>query len=658
MEKKAFIKNSFNKILKETLEDKANEIMEKITLNLDKEVPFSKPGSSFDYVEEYKNVCDECGGYKGGEMIEGMMCECGPMYEELKGGQKKLDVAKPYGKLTKDDFAKLRRGVRKHMEENAFDQQANFMRRALSGDNTWQDEPYVNQNPHLNEPEGGLEAMMRDEMPGYPEETPLRRHKKHPIKRKKDKEDEIYEKECMECGSSYEMKEKLYGKQNKLDRNKNGKIDSEDFKMLRNRVKKHMTEYTMGDDDIEDVKPYGDFDTDSPNIKPSKKNQVKNVGFNYQKKLAKKFDDYELEEGSKPDFLDLDNDNNKKESMKSAARDAKKKNVHEKWEGDVEVKHTGEYEDMSIAELNAAIKKLKTKNDKAKETGKKVPHADRTKMSQLYFAKRAKQGWEGKGKAKVDETMYRLSIDGETAIFTESEIIDVIEKIVNEEKNNIKTGKMPKGMSEYERVHKADKKEEDQYFKEVEKKMSDYTKGSSDKGSKYEMKENGKFPTENGGMEKGNRKKYTPSDAVDEYIDAFSYPGQTNLVYDEIKPNDEWIKANLEGSSKTGNAQVDEEGNALGNVVPSEVGEKFYKNYEENLYGQEQMDASYKRQPQPVDQAGEETERGSLKSKKGKKTSQSVLNKVEESLDEKGKQKLYEEFDRIQKLMGYSKKTQ
>ena len=24
-----------------------------------------------------------------------------------------------------------------------------------------------------------------------------------------------------------------------------------------------------------------------------------------------------------------------------------------------------------------------------------------------------------------------------------------------------------------------------------------------------------------------------------------AYPGQTNLVYDEIKPNDEWIKANL-----------------------------------------------------------------------------------------------------------------
>jgi hypothetical protein len=44
----------------------------------------------------------------------------------------------------------------------------------------------------------------------------------------------------------------------------------------------------------------------------------------------------------------------------------------------------------------------------------------------------------------------------------------------------------------------------------------------------------------------------------------------------EIKPNDEWIEANLVGSSKTGNAQVDKDGNALGNVVPSKVGEKFF----------------------------------------------------------------------------------
>ena len=112
-------------------------------------------------------------------------------------------------------------------------------------------------------------------------------------------------------------------------------------------------------------------------------------------------------------------------------------------------------------------------------------------------------------------------MDGEFALFTEEEMITLIEDIVKEEKvkNNIKNLETPKGMSEYERVHKADKKEEDQYFKDLAKKMKDYTKNMEDEGSKYEMKETKKFPTENGGMKKGNRKKYTPSDAVDEYVE-------------------------------------------------------------------------------------------------------------------------------------------
>ena len=566
MEKKEYIKNRFKKILSENLESKADELMERIKLNLDKEVPFSKPGKSFDYVQEremcnecggYKGgdmmegemcecgsmneereVCNECGGYKGGRMMEGEMCECGSMNESLKGGQKKLDVAKPYGKLTGADFEKLRKGVKKHMKE-----------------------------------------------------------------------------------------------------------------------------YTMGDDDLETVKPYGDFSTDSP----KKVGKVKNVGDAYQRKVSKKFDDYELEEGETEEGNEFSGELAKarKEGKKSFKVGNKTYPVEEsylteKWKGDVEVKQTGEYSDMSIEELNAAIKKQKAKNDKTIESGKKVSHADKTKMSQLYFAKRAKQGWKGKGKAKVEEARYRIVSNGESAIFTENEVIDIIENIVNEEKtkNNIKNQTVPKGYTEYERVHKQDKKEEDQYFKDLAKKMTDYLKDSSDKGSKYEMKETQKFPTENGGMEKGNRKKYTPSDAVDEYIDAFSYPGMTNLVYDEIKPNDEWIEANMKGSSKTGNAQVDEDGNALGNVVPSETGDKFFKNYQDNLYGQEQQEASYKRQPQPVDQAGEHTERGSLKSKRGKKTAQSVLNKLEESVSPREKEKLSEEFSRMQQLMGYNHKTQ
>jgi hypothetical protein len=460
MEKKEFITNRFKKILLETFEDKAKEMMEK--MDLYKDASFNKPGTKeneFDYVQE-REMCKECGGYKGGDIMEGEMCECGSMNEGLKGGQKKLDVAKPFGKLTRSDFDKLRKGVKKHMKE-----------------------------------------------------------------------------------------------------------------------------YTMGDDELETVKPYGDFSTDSPKIKPGK-NKVKNVGDDYQRKVSKQFDDYELEESE-------------------------------------------------TEEGNAFTGMLE-----------KTPKGHSFKMG----------GKKYKDRSSLEETLYRISTNGESALFTENEIIDLIENIVNEEKvkSNLKNSTTPKGMSEYERVHKADKKEEDQYFKEVRKKMDDYTKNMSDKGSKYEMKETQKFPTGNGGV----KKKYTPSEAVDDYNDAFSYPGQTNLRY-EIKPNDEWMEANLVGSSKTGNAQVDEDGNALGNVVPSKVGEKFLDNYKNNYYGDEQANASYKRQAQPIEQAGEHTESGSLKSKKGgKKTAQSILNKVDESITPKEQQKLSEEFIRMQQLIGYDHKTQ
>jgi hypothetical protein len=440
-------------------------------LNLDKEVPFDPPGGPTDYVQEGE-MCEQC----GSEMTEGECLECGSMYEgdiqELGG----MDSEHPrFGKLNFKDMGK------DELED------------LLNVDNESDDDEW--------------EEIDLDTETDW---------------------DQLEEEE-------EELDEKLHGNQSKLDKNKNGKLDADDFKRLR----------SMKEED----EPL------------------------YEVEFELNVDEAETEEGN---------------AFTGALSDAKKKGK----------------EEFEVDGKKYEVRENKSKSNK-------------------------------------------------TLIFTENELISLIEKMVNEEKNSFKM-KEPKGYKEYEKVHNKDKKENEDYLKSVAKKMTDYLKGASDSGSKYEMKETEKFPTENG----GKRKKYTPSDAVEEYIDAFSYPGQTNLVYDEIKPNDEWIKANLKGSSKTGNAQVDKDGKALGNVVPSEVGEKFYKNFKDNLYGQEQMDASYKRQPQPVDQAGEETERGSLKSKRGKKTSQSVLNKVDESVEEKQTLKLNEEFNRIQKLMGYKQKTQ
>ena len=590
MERKSYITRRFNQILKETINEKAEELMGVLKLN--------PPGGPADYVQEEKGMCNECGKpYTMMEGQDGEVCECG--------------------------------------------------------------DPY-----------------------------------------------------------SIEVKERLIGGQRKLDKNKNGRLDTKDFAMMRDRKKKEMREYTMGDDDIEGVKSYDDASTDSPNIKPGK-NRVKNVGdFKYQRKISKKFDDYEMEENEQ--LYELEVSENflkrifgKKKEEETPIEEPKSEKTQEEpvYRGGYDM-ITGmrrDYMDREEEEYRKRQEELKNrkpennqpreKSEKEKEYEKEFErlnreygaeaavlgidpreveamHSRHSKSNELdetetdesrefaYAARMAKKKGDktfklGNETFDVNETYYRIKVDGEMATFSENEMIDIIEGIVREEKDNLKRGKEPKGYAEYERVHKADKKEGDKYFKELAKKMTDYTKDMSDSETKYNMKNTKKFPTGNDEMKKTGRKKYVPSEAVDDYVNAFvKGSGMTGLVYDEIKPNDAFIQKYLKGDSSTGNAQVDKDGEPLGNVVPSKVGDQFYDLYKNNLYGQEQMNASYKRQPQPVDQAGEETERGSLKSKRGKKTSQSVLNKVDESVTEKKTMKLNEEFSRMQELMGYTKKTQ
>jgi hypothetical protein len=253
---------------------------------------------------------------------------------------------------------------------------------------------------------------------------------------------------------------------------------------------------------------------------------------------------------------------------------------------------------------------------------------------------------------------YRIKMgDGDFLDLAESELVDMIEELVNEEKvkdNLKKTGK-PAGLVQYDRVSKKDKEQNSKANKESFKKMSDYVKA----GSKDTFKSNPvMFPKGNGELAKMDKKAYTPSEYVDEYIDAFAYPGQTNIVFDEIKPDDKKIEMYLKGNRLTGNAQVDDEGNPLGNVVPSKLGEKMYKNYEDNLYGAEQLEASYKRQSQPVEVAGEVTQKGKLKSKKSSSAAkaQKVLDNVSESISNEKSSLLNEEMENMKKLIGYQYK--
>ena len=524
MDRNNYILRAFRKILKEDLEEKAESMMNK--LNYDKETKLYRD-NEFDYVQEGKNeMCEVC----GGEMKEGEACEqCGAKGEvmELGGmddGHPRFGKMKFKSPMSIEDIENLLRG-----DEDEDDEDYKPRKRNKRDDDEEfdfeLDESWYSHDEYERMRNFGSE----DELRAYQDKLVSGGEKKK--SKKEDDEDEITE--------------KLHGKQHRLDKNKNGRIDKGDFKMLR---------------------------------KQQDEDQLYEVEF-----------ENEVEEGDK---------------------------------------------------FSGELANARKEGKKTFKVGGKIYPVKESYLTETW-----------KGKNKVTESI----------LFTETDLIDLIEKLVILEKNSFQM-KEPKGFKEYEKVHKADQKENDKYLKSLAKKMTDYLKPVSDEGSKYEMKKTKKFPTENGGMKKGIRKKYTPSDAVDDYNDAFSYPGQTNLRFDEIKPNKKNIKKYLKGHRTTGNAQIDEDGNALGNVVPSKVGDKFFKNFEENLYGQEQAEASYKRQSQPVDVAGEDTEEGSLKSKRPKggkgKSAQSVLNKLSESIEPKKIEKLNEEYNRIQQLMGYNRKTQ
>lgn len=304
---------------------------------------------------------------------------------------------------------------------------------------------------------------------------------------------------------------------------------------------------------------------------------------------------------------------------------------------------------------------VKNKKNKRKETDEEMEEGNKFSGELNKARKQHKDSFE------VDGEKYNVKESNNLSL-TESELVDMIEGIVMEQKKkkeeNITVSKLvgkvkdtigkkyTSGLAKTEKVLAKSKKENDDYISSVTKKMKDYLK----KGSEGAYDENPtKFPQGNGENKKDDIKAYQASDAVDEYIEAFAYPGMTNLVYDEIKPEDDKIDMYLKGNSKTGNAVVDKDGKPLGNVVPSKVGDRFKKNYDDNLYGAEQMEVSYKRYPQPVDMAGEKKGSGTLKSKASK--AQKVMDKVEESEIKKEKI-ISEDMNKMKNLISYNRKTQ
>jgi hypothetical protein len=295
-----------------------------------------------------------------------------------------------------------------------------------------------------------------------------------------------------------ELEEKLFGGQHKIDKNKNRRIDREDFAMLR-----------------------------------AKKSETK--------------------EGAKPDFLDLDNDGDKKEPMKSAAKQAKGK--------------------------------------------------------------------------KVEETYYRIENFG-TTLFTENEMVDMIEKIIKEntkyEKGKVSTSNVLKSS-----LNRSGKEESD-YIKSVTKKMKEYLKDGS-KGD-YEM--NPKyFPKGNGELEEMEKMAFQLTDENEDFN--YEIAGLNIPVPDAIDFNDERMNKYYEGSSETGNAPG-------GNALESDANSRFNKMRKKQTLDKLKKQ-SYNKAPQPV-----------FNEKSGQEKGKGIKIKLESTEDKK----VLSEITKMKNLIGYNQKTQ
>ena len=378
--------------------------------------------------------------------------------------------------------------------------------------------------------------------------------------------------------------EELHGGQKKLDKNKNGKLDSDDFKMLR-KDKKDKPRTPAGFEHGEIVS--GDVDEDEVDSQwMADETLAKNEPLYRGTKFV---DEAEMEEYSFGDTA-TDDDLGYNDMLPSA-----------KYEKEIKTPH------------------------KVKNVGDKYQR----KVSKEFSEGEGFPDLSGDGKVTKKDVLLGRGVKlKESLQLTEDELVELIENIVKEQTE----------VKETNSSLKKSKTENDDYIKSVTKKMKEYLKDAS-KGE-YDMNPE-QFPKGNGELAKMAKKAYTPSGAVEEYIENFAYsPGMENLQYDEIKPNEEWMEKTIEGSSMTGNGKG-------GNAIDTGLGKKINTKRKNNLYGAEK-NRSYNRVPQPVDNAGEE---------KGADKLNNMFKKLGES-DEKKTKLINEEMEKMKHLLGYKKKTQ
>ena len=172
--------------------------------------------------------------------------------------------------------------------------------------------------------------------------------------------------------------------------------------------------------------------------------------------------------------------------------------------------------------------------------------------------------------SKSEKDKIKVELEKEEVTETKNvneSTVDVIKKLVRKKLNEAKNNTVP-GYDTYETAYKESGKYNKEYEKDFKKKFEDYNDFTGNDNPTFPHSENSKLNAD------GQYQYYRNDETQDEYVDDWRGMGleDANGVEDIGRLSDY-----LEGSSETGNAQVDKDGTPLGNVVPNELGEKIKK---------------------------------------------------------------------------------
>ena len=179
---------------------------------------------------------------------------------------------------------------------------------------------------------------------------------------------------------------------------------------------------------------------------------------------------------------------------------------------------------------------------------------------------------------KLDDTAKETelaALETEDVTAMSESTTDVIKKLVNKKLKNklVEAEKSHPGYDTYEKAVKKSKTENDKAMKASAKKFKAYQDFDGNTKPEFPHQEDSKTDPDNIGYQ-----YYRNNDEDQEFIDDFAHPGLIDFDINNL--NMERLTDYLEGSSETGNAQEDKDGETLGNVVKSELGKKMKKSAE------------------------------------------------------------------------------